>query len=323
MITTLAFTAAYIFLSGVNASETQPPKNKIFLKEAEVQIYEGKHLRDTPFMGTKEEAHKKLMNLRKQGLPDKQRAVLKAAKPPHLLFYDDKGVISRDLPLETKFEMKEVSVSGSTVSIRAQIRTSNMATVSPNHDRASHVECTGRMYLTGGGKEGEDESSCKIRQLDQDGGLLWEHEMPPCRESGPGKMSADGKRLFTIQGLSECYRPRRHKLNGGSEPPNQLVVYNEKGSIIFVFPKKGGESVGLHGENELAISPNGRYAALRARKGRGETVIFLDIEGNLYGEFGKEGFPLDIDDKGLARVGLMSGARVESFDASKVLGSIK
>lgn len=251
--------------------------------------------------------------LRKRGLPANQRIMAERLEKPRLRFIDGAGKTKKEILLGVEAAISTVAVPGSKEPQKVKYFTSRSAFVSYDNSHAAVWESHGEPAETGDGRE-----SGSWSMLDKDGNPLWERRLPRFKAPRNCKISADGSMIVVLEAWTKF-----HQLNP-DEPFEQTSIHDKTGREVFRFPKSRASNYRLYtGTDDVAISPNGRYVALRASKGKAQVVVFIDVQRGATWDFEKDSYPVDIDDSGKARVGLMAGRRIESIDLAKQFASPK
>ena len=297
---------AILLVTGQFTMAAQPSNSQdgeILLEEVEFIIMDGDKVKESTPMRERD-SHERGSELRKRGLPPGQRLMSKRLKNPRLRFVDKAGKTKKEVPLGTLVLVATMPVEGSTVSRKVEYFGGRSAHVSHDGSLAAIWEAHGEPAETGDGRE-----SGSWYLADRHGNRVWEKTLPRFKAPRNCKISADNSVIVVAEAWT-----RFHQLDP-SEPLEQIVIHDNSGRELFRFPKSRADDYRLYsGTDDIEMSPKGRYIAIRARKGKSHRTVFIDVQSRATWDFEKESYPVDIDDSGKARVGLMVERRVETLD---------
>lgn len=291
-------------------AEIQGTEPQVILEEVEINIVEGGQVKERRFSGPRQEAYKVLERLKKEILPPGRRAAMRPVKQPKLKFVNRKGKVTKEILLDS--EVHDSSGSAIARPGVARIRSSTMrkAAVSKSGTHAVLIETRGEVEfrMEASEDDGYRGSTSHLTFFDASGNVVWQKNLPETRIAGICKVSSDGGRVFCLESWTKFGGVRRDYT-----PP--LIVRDRSSSEIFKFPES--PEAGYHlwgGTSDLEISPNGRYAAIRASKDKKEIVLFIDVDKGSHWNLDMAAAPVDISDEGMARVVTMVGSKIESVD---------
>jgi hypothetical protein len=280
--------------------------DEIALDEVEFSVTDNGQVKEHKFM-RELDAQDLGRQMRKKGLPAGHRLSVKRLAAPKLRFLDKSGRTNKEIILGEAVGKTTAGVDAASGPV-VEANISRHASVSANKRTAVVIETRGEPVAWSHG-----EATSEIALYDATGAVRWSKKMPHLKIATAWKLADDGSRLILLQGSTKTGVPK------DKEPREQLVAFDSGGAELLRFPKAGKEYAL---DAPIAVSPNGRFVAVRARKERKELTLLIDVEKQMFVEIQRPSFPISVGDDGKAKLGLMSGSRFEEVDGKDLLKPI-
>jgi hypothetical protein len=289
--------AAFCFIGANVSAQDRAPRQtgRISLEEVELTIRKGGAIRERKRYSQEDE-----YEMRKRlGVDEKMGS--KPLVKPKLRFMDVQGRTGKELDLG-----EEVEITTTTASGVSKVKVSRHARVAKSRKFAVIYE--------GIGEEGEGRETGSVAFLNENGETVWQRNLPRYRMVANSKISADGSVVITVEYWTKLFGLPQ------DQPVRQMVVYSKTGTQLVAFPKVRSEGIRVFsGSGDFQISPDGKYIAMRVAKGKDERVAFLNSTSGRVVINEKAAFPIDIDESGKVRLGIVPGTDIETVDLRNIL----